>query len=70
MGPGQDGCHGEGGNDRLYGGPDPDQLYGGPGSDYCDGGPGGAGPTTARRARGTEGGGASSGDPIVSLAAG
>ena len=40
MGPGQDGCHGEAGDDRLYGGPDADQLYGGAGFDYCDGGPG------------------------------
>ena len=40
MGPGQDGCHGEAGNDRLFGEHSPDQLYGGEGFDYCDGGPG------------------------------
>ena len=40
MGPGRDGCHGEGGDDRLYGGSGTDQLYGGTGTNFCDGLPG------------------------------
>jgi hypothetical protein len=40
MGPGANGCHGNGGDDRPYEGAGSGQLYGGPGVDYCDGGPG------------------------------